>query len=145
MVPGKEIVQDLITESKLGVDIKCSTKNVTQDFKLLTDEQGRNKKKVLCRRCKGEVFAALHAKLINGKEPKMLKEMSVGGKLGQQCEKTDVWWFTSNEYDFETIGFMTLDGGLNALMCGDCEFGPIGWRTRDNKNFWVAAERMDYA
>lgn len=82
--------------------------------------------------------------LFLGKDPKELKEMSVGGMEGKEIEKTDVWWFTTNEYAFDTIGFLTVDD-LDALMCGDCEFGPIGWRTSDNKNFWIAAERMSYA
>ncbi|KAJ1350672.1 hypothetical protein KIN20_006528 [Parelaphostrongylus tenuis] len=30
------------------------------------------------------------------------------------------------------------------LLCGDCEFGPIGLRTMDDKEFWIAVERVRY-
>ncbi|VDM85443.1 unnamed protein product, partial [Strongylus vulgaris] len=30
------------------------------------------------------------------------------------------------------------------LLCGDCAFGPLGLRTMDDKEFWVAVERVRY-
>uniref|UniRef100_A0A915Q5W3 Uncharacterized protein n=1 Tax=Setaria digitata TaxID=48799 RepID=A0A915Q5W3_9BILA len=154
-----QLTDTLFTENATATNEKCSSKNEKQNFSDLIDDQQWNKKKILCRRCQCVVFGVKKATLLEGtyfikrnqlllhsggKDPKELREMSVGGTEGKQIEKTDMWWFTSNEYAFDTIGFLTIDK-LDVLMCGDCEFGPIGWRTSDNKNFWVAAERMNYA
>uniref|UniRef100_A0A0R3RZB8 Guanine nucleotide exchange factor MSS4 n=1 Tax=Elaeophora elaphi TaxID=1147741 RepID=A0A0R3RZB8_9BILA len=144
MTPVKEVTQNLFTENVPATNEKCGGKNEKQDFSVLVDDQQRNKKEILCRRCQCVVFGAKRVILLQGKDAKELKEMSVGGMEGKQVERTDIWWYTTNEYAFDTIGFLTVDD-LDVLMCGDCEFGPIGWRTSDNKNFWVAAERMNYA
>lgn len=53
------------------------------------------------------------------------------------------WWYTENDLDFDTVGWQTIDG-KKCLMCGDCEFGPFGVRSEDNKKFYVAVERMKY-
>lgn len=76
-------------------------------------------------------------------EERELREMSVGGAKGELKEKIDLWWFTDNEFLFDTVGWQTVDG-VKSLMCGDCEFGPFGWRTDDNKRFYIAVERMLY-
>ncbi|VDK83905.1 unnamed protein product [Litomosoides sigmodontis] len=143
MMTMKEVVQNLFTENVPAKNERCDSKNEKQDFSELVDEQQRNKKKISCRRCQCVVFHAKQVTFLQGKDPKELKEMSVGGMDGKETEKTDIWWFTANEYAFDTIGFLTVDD-LDVLMCGDCGFGPIGWRTSDNKNFWIAAERMSY-
>ncbi|KAE9412054.1 hypothetical protein Angca_001432 [Angiostrongylus cantonensis] len=65
--------------------------------------------------------------------------MTVGGREGKETETISWWWHTKSDMDFDTIGFEWL-----TLLCGDCEFGPIGLRSLDDKEFWVAVERVRY-
>ncbi|KHN83837.1 Guanine nucleotide exchange factor MSS4, partial [Toxocara canis] len=123
------------------VNDKCSTKNEPTDASALIDGNNKNSKTIRCRHCQSLVFEAKKAVLL--KVPRELREMSVGGEKGKFKEKTELWWFTDNEFLFDTVGWQTVDG-VKSLMCGDCEFGPFGWRTNDNKRFYVAVERMLY-
>ncbi|ETN86492.1 hypothetical protein NECAME_16303 [Necator americanus] len=65
--------------------------------------------------------------------------MIPGGLGSTRKETISWWWHTKNDKDFDTIGFAWM-----ILLCGDCEFGPIGLRTSDDKEFWVAVERVRY-
>uniref|UniRef100_A0A915AI86 Guanine nucleotide exchange factor MSS4 n=1 Tax=Parascaris univalens TaxID=6257 RepID=A0A915AI86_PARUN len=132
----------MFTVNPALVNENCSTKNEPTDVSVLIGSNEKNSKTIRCRRCQSLVFEANKATLLKGEE-RELREMSVGGAKGKLKEKIDLWWFTDNEFLFDTVGWQTVDG-VKSLMCGDCEFGPFGWRTDDNKRFYIAAERMLY-
>ncbi|VDK54389.1 unnamed protein product [Anisakis simplex] len=132
----------MFTVNPALVNENCSTKNEQTDLKPLLGDDNKNSKTIRCRHCQSLVFETRKAVVLKG-EPHELREMSVGGSKGKFKEKVDLWWFTDNEFLFDTVGWQTVDG-LKSLMCGDCEFGPFGWRTSDNKKFYVAVERMLY-
>lgn len=54
------------------------------------------------------------------------------------------WWYTESDLVFDTVGWQTVEG-VKALVCGDCEFGPFGWRSDDSKKFYVSVERVKYS
>ncbi|VDO22131.1 unnamed protein product [Heligmosomoides polygyrus] len=71
-------------------------------------------------------------------------DQSGGGS--KETEEVSWWWHSTNEMDFDTIGcaWVVIDN-KKTLLCGDCEFGPIGLRSLDDKAFWFAVERVSYA
>ncbi|CAD5210307.1 unnamed protein product [Bursaphelenchus okinawaensis] len=122
----------------------CSRACDKLDKTSVVNKNGKNAKKVVCRRCSSLIFPPNVVKLVEG-EPKELKKMSVHGTDALGSEIAQVWWKTSNEMDFDTWGCQTVDG-VKALMCGDCDFGPWGHRIISEKEtvFYVAAERVAY-
>ncbi|CAJ0952784.1 unnamed protein product, partial [Mesorhabditis belari] len=118
---------------------KCE--KVDWDFLLNTNE--KNYKKIVCRRCNSIVFPP-NVVIYVEKFPVKLPQMSHEGEGKMPEEVISWWWYTNDDLDFDTIGWQTIKGKRFVLMCGDCEFGPIGFRTDDNKHFYVAVERMNY-
>ncbi|VDO25082.1 unnamed protein product [Haemonchus placei] len=69
--------------------------------------------------------------------------MSTSGTGCKETEDVSLWWYTASDMDFDTIGFaFEVYDNKKVLLCGDCEFGPIGLRSQDDKQFWVATERV---
>ncbi|MFH4979923.1 hypothetical protein AB6A40_006632 [Gnathostoma spinigerum] len=124
------------------VDPNCSTKNEKVEIKELLNAEKKNAKMIKCRRCQSLIFEKNKVGILEG-EPKELREMSVGGEKGKFFEKISLWWYTDNEFIFDTVGWQTVDN-QKCLMCGDCEFGPFGWRTDDDKKFYISCERVKY-
>lgn len=56
-------------------------------------------------------------------------------------------WLVVDMFHFENIGFTkTVNDREKFLLCADCEIGPIGWTSTDNKDeLYVSAERVKYA
>jgi hypothetical protein len=91
----------------------------------------------------GEIKILIYLSFVSETHP--LKTMSVGGKSGNP-EVTKHWWATEDDLVFDTIGWQNVNG-VKVLMCGDCEFGPVGLRIvkADGKTkFLVAVERVMY-
>ena len=57
------------------------------------------------------------------------------------------FWLVRDMFHFENLGFSkTVDGKVKYLICADCERGPIGWHSLDNRTeFLIAAERVQYS
>ncbi len=57
------------------------------------------------------------------------------------------FWLVEDMFHFENVGFSkTVDESVKYLICADCEIGPIGWHSLDNRSeYFVAAERVKYA
>ncbi|KAK0418689.1 hypothetical protein QR680_013715 [Steinernema hermaphroditum] len=108
----------------------------------LLNANKKNRQQIACKRCRSLIFPNNVVGYIEG-APKELKKMSVGGGEKLPSEKVSWWWCTESDLDFDTVGWQTIDG-QKVLMCGDCEFGPFGWREEDNKKFYVAVERVAY-
>lgn len=76
----------------------------------------------------------------------MLKIMSDNSAGPKEFEEISDWWITKNDLVFDTIGWQTVDG-VKSLVCGDCEFGPLGIRDivdEEETIFLVAVERVKY-
>ncbi|GMR36406.1 hypothetical protein PMAYCL1PPCAC_06601, partial [Pristionchus mayeri] len=122
----------------------CSNKceKVTGERTGLLNGDDRNGKNIVCRRC-GSLFFAADTVIYVEDVQRELKLMSHQGAGKVDKEKISWWWFTDDDLDFDTIGFQTVDG-VKVLMCGDCEFGPIGLREANGKFFFLAVERCSY-
>ncbi|CAI5441294.1 unnamed protein product [Caenorhabditis angaria] len=108
----------------------------------LINEDDKNLYKIVCRRCNSIIFPEDVVMCIQN-QPYQLQIMSHQGKEKLGEEKISWWWYTENDLIFDTVGWQTINK-RKVLMCGDCELGPIGFRSEDNKKFWVAVERMKY-
>uniref|UniRef100_A0A7E4V6M6 Guanine nucleotide exchange factor MSS4 n=1 Tax=Panagrellus redivivus TaxID=6233 RepID=A0A7E4V6M6_PANRE len=122
------------------INDKCSTSSEKVNTADLVVKGNKNRHNVLCKRCGSLIFVAGTVELVNGPEKK-LRYMSTGAVEGKGFDKVSLWWYTASDLTFDTIGWQTVDG-LKSLVCGDCEFGPFGWRTDDNKNFYISVERV---
>ncbi|KAI6242709.1 Mss4 protein [Aphelenchoides fujianensis] len=113
-----------VDESK--VDKNCGGANKPVDKAALVNEHGKNKQKIVCRRCQSLIFA-----------PNVVKLAAMGAS-----EKCKLFWKTERELDFDTWGTQTVDG----VKGGDCEFGPCGLRDprRRDDHLPRAAERVKY-
>ncbi|KIH62858.1 Mss4 protein [Ancylostoma duodenale] len=123
---------------------ECHGRNeeINRDDLLNVDDKNWNT--IVCRRCDSVIFPEDRVKYIEDYTVE-LPEMIPGGKGSTGSEKISWWWYTKNDKDFDTIGYawVVIDG-KKTLLCGDCEFGPIGLRTPDDKEYWVAVERVRY-
>ncbi|XP_006628414.1 guanine nucleotide exchange factor MSS4 [Lepisosteus oculatus] len=118
----------------------------------LVSEDGKNTKTVLCQRCGSKVLCPGMA-LFTEKElflPSMRRKP--GAPSGSQEEgamEGDVLrahWLVDDMYTFENVGFTKEVGKVKYLICADCEIGPIGWHSLDDKkSFYVALERVTHA
>ena len=55
-------------------------------------------------------------------------------------------WLVDDMYTFENVGFTNDVGRVKYLICADCEIGPIGWHSLDDKkSFYIALERVNHA
>ncbi|CAD5214999.1 unnamed protein product [Bursaphelenchus xylophilus] len=126
------------------IDENCNQGCEKVEKNNLLNKNGKNAKKILCRRCSSLIFPPNSIKLVDG-EKHNLKKMSLHGAANNGSESIELWWKTTNEMDFDTWGCQTVDG-TKALMCGDCEFGPFGFRIigASETTFFVAAERVKY-
>uniref|UniRef100_A0AC34GNW5 Mss4-like protein n=1 Tax=Panagrolaimus sp. ES5 TaxID=591445 RepID=A0AC34GNW5_9BILA len=124
------------------INDKCTGVCETVDRSKIVNEAGKNKQQIVCRRCQSLIFPQ-NVVVIVKKPTKVIKNMSVGALTGVGSESIKEWWYTESDLDFDTVGWQTVDG-VKALVCGDCEFGPFGFRTDDNKKFYVAVERVKY-
>lgn len=57
------------------------------------------------------------------------------------------FWLVEDMFLFENVGFSkTVDQRVKYLICADCERGPIGWHSIENRNeYFVSAERVVYS
>ncbi|EFO85782.1 hypothetical protein GCK72_005263 [Caenorhabditis remanei] len=108
----------------------------------LINEDDRNLHKIVCRRCKSVIFPEDVVMTVDN-QPYQLRVMTHQAKGPAAFEKISWWWYTESDMVFDTVGWQTVDK-KKVLMCGDCELGPIGFRSEDNKKFWVAVERVKY-
>jgi len=126
------------------VNDKCTGNNepIPNKVALLNPNQ-KNKNSIVCRRCQSLIFAPNMVSMVN--TFRELKVMSVGGAGPNKVEGTNYWWNTENDLVFDTVGWQTVNG-IKVLMCGDCEFGPIGLRESvgEKTSFLVAVERCAY-
>ncbi|KAI6172151.1 Guanine nucleotide exchange factor MSS4 [Aphelenchoides besseyi] len=126
-----------------SINDRCTGVNEPVNEADLLNANGRNKRPIVCRRCQSLIFPANVAVLWSVERE--LKIMSLNGSASVGKERTTLWWQTYDEFDFDTIGWQTVDGVM-VLMCADCEFGPIGLREvgEEQTTFLVAAERVKY-
>ncbi|PAV63339.1 hypothetical protein WR25_25461 [Diploscapter pachys] len=120
-----------------------SVANNKVDKDELLNEDEKNFYKIVCRRCESVFFPEGAVRYIKAGKPIDLRVMTHQGKGEPGYEKISWWWYTEDDMAFDTIGWQTINR-KKYLMCGDCELGPVGVRSEDNKRFWVAVERCKY-
>lgn len=119
------------------------------DLANMVSEDGKNIKSVLCQRCGSKVLCPGMAVLAK-KElflPSMRKKTGITRAEGtMDGDMLSDHWLVDDMYAFENVGFTKDVGKLKYLICADCEIGPIGWHSLDDKrSFYVALERVDHA
>ncbi|KJH45092.1 Mss4 protein [Dictyocaulus viviparus] len=123
---------------------ECDGKREEVNRADLLNVDDKNWNAIVCRRCDSLIFPEDKVGYVENYTAEM-PTMTVGGKGSHETEKVSWWWHTKSDMDFDTIGFewVVIDN-KKILLCGDCEFGPVGLRTQDDKEFWVAVERVRY-
>ncbi|KAM9799751.1 guanine nucleotide exchange factor MSS4 [Syngnathus typhle] len=114
----------------------------------LVSEDGKNSKSVLCQRCGSKVLSPGMA-VFAEKElilPSMRKKSSLSGAEGSVDRDTlTAHWLVGDMFDFENVGFTNDVGRIKYLICADCEIGPIGWHSLDDKiGYYVALDRVNH-
>ncbi|XP_056293159.1 guanine nucleotide exchange factor MSS4 isoform X2 [Pseudoliparis swirei] len=115
----------------------------------LVSGEGKNSKTVVCQRCGSKVLCPGMA-VFAEKElflPSMRKKNGLSTTEGSADGDTlTAHWFVDDMYTFENVGFTKDVGRIKYLICADCEIGPIGWHSLDDKkSFYVALERVNHA
>lgn len=54
------------------------------------------------------------------------------------------WWFVTDMFSFENVGFTHAHNGRKYLACADCEVGPIGVVDAESNRYLIALERIKY-
>uniref|UniRef100_A0A3B1JQT2 RAB interacting factor n=1 Tax=Astyanax mexicanus TaxID=7994 RepID=A0A3B1JQT2_ASTMX len=102
----------------------------------LVSEDGKNIKSVVCQRCGSKVLCAGTA-VLTEKElflPSMRKKNNINQSDG-----------TLDGDTLTNVGFTKDVGKVKYLICADCEIGPIGWHSLDDKkSFYVALDRVNH-
>ncbi|XP_062842795.1 guanine nucleotide exchange factor MSS4 [Trichomycterus rosablanca] len=114
----------------------------------LVSEDGKNMKSVVCQRCASKVLCPGMAVLAE-KElflPSMRKKNTITQTDGTvDGDMLTAHWMVDDMYTFENVGFTKDVGNVKYLICADCEIGPIGWHSLDDKkSFYVALDRVDH-
>ncbi|KAM9320631.1 guanine nucleotide exchange factor MSS4 [Gastrophryne carolinensis] len=107
---------------------------------------GKNSRAVLCQRCGCRVLSAGTATLTKRELllPSMKKSSLAEGST-PDCELLVEHWLVHDMYTFENVGFTKDVGSVKFLVCADCEVGPIGWHSLEEKGtFYVALDRVRY-
>lgn len=130
-------------------DGQSSPTDSSVDRSALVSEDGKNVKSVLCQRCGSKVLTPGTA-LFTEKElflPSMRKKTSIGQSEGSVDGDTlTSHWLVHDMFEFENVGFTKDVDRIKYLICADCEIGPIGWHSLDDKNsFYIALERVNHA
>ncbi|XP_068450571.1 guanine nucleotide exchange factor MSS4 [Clinocottus analis] len=116
----------------------------------LVSEDGKNIKTVVCQRCGSKVLCPGMAAFAE-KElflPSMRKKsgLSTTTEGSEDGDTLIAHWFVDDMYTFENVGFTKDVGRIKYLICADCEIGPIGWHSLDDKkSFYVAVDRVNHA
>ncbi|KAG8451345.1 hypothetical protein GDO86_003523 [Hymenochirus boettgeri] len=111
----------------------------------LVSAEGKNSRAVLCQRCSCRVLSAGVATLTKRELhlPSMRKKSSLAEGSSPDSELLVEHWLVHDMFTFENVGFTKDVGSIKYLVCADCEVGPIGWHSLEEKsNFYVALERV---
>ncbi|XP_053312999.1 guanine nucleotide exchange factor MSS4 [Spea bombifrons] len=113
----------------------------------LLSEDGRNARAVVCQRCRCRVLSAGVATLARKEVllPLMRMKTLVAEASAPECEVLVEHWLVHDMFTFENVGFSKDVGSVKYLVCADCEVGPIGWHSLEERNsFYVALERVQH-
>ncbi|CAI9535425.1 unnamed protein product [Staurois parvus] len=111
----------------------------------LVSADGKNSRAVLCQRCGCRVLSEGMATLAKRELllPRMKKKSSLAEDSSPDSELLVEHWLVHDMFTFENVGFTKDVGSVKFLVCADCEVGPIGWHSLEEKtNFYVALERV---
>ncbi|XP_046730831.1 guanine nucleotide exchange factor MSS4 isoform X2 [Silurus meridionalis] len=114
----------------------------------LVAEDGKNTKSVVCQRCGSKVLCPGMA-IFTEKQlflPSMKKKNSIDQSDGSLDGDTlTAHWLVDDMYTFENVGFTKDVGRIKYLVCADCEIGPIGWHSLDEKKcFYISLDRVKH-
>ncbi|KAI1715441.1 mss4 protein domain-containing protein [Ditylenchus destructor] len=94
-------------------------------------EEGKNVRSVTCAKCGSLVLRSgigtylkdfpFDLPLMYQKRDKKVDEVDQ-----IETEKLSDWWFVTDMFAFENVGFTHSFNGRKFLACADCEVGPIG-------------------
>ncbi|MEE6524286.1 hypothetical protein FKM82_023665 [Ascaphus truei] len=77
--------------------------------------------------------------------PSMRKKSSLAEGSHPEGELLVDHWLVHDMFTFENVGFTKDVGSVKFLVCADCEVGPIGWHSLEEKtSFYVALERVNH-
>ncbi|GFO20648.1 guanine nucleotide exchange factor mss4 [Plakobranchus ocellatus] len=130
-----------MAEAKVSkVDSTVSTVKLEE----ISDDEGQNKTRIFCQRCPSLVLSSKQAKLIK-KEfflPNMFQKNDHAPLEGVTLND---FWLVTNMMTFDNVGFSKAVDNIMYLICADCEMGPIGWHSVDNKKaYYIAVDRVKH-
>ncbi|XP_005093561.2 guanine nucleotide exchange factor MSS4 [Aplysia californica] len=110
----------------------------------ISDADGKNKTRIICRRCPSVILSPCQAKLVE-KEfflPNMFQKNERAPLEGVTL--TD-YWHVSDMMTFDNVGFSKTVDNIKYLICADCEIGPIGWHSvLDKTAYYIAVDRVKH-
>ena len=71
-----------------------------------------------------------------------LHPMQGGGSPDK--EKCTRFFRVEDMFDFDNLGFSNTVENVKFLTCADCDIGPIGYHTLDDKKTFVVIDRVDH-
>ncbi|XP_059171222.1 guanine nucleotide exchange factor MSS4-like [Physella acuta] len=107
-------------------------------------EGGKNKTSIYCQRCPSLVLSPHQATLVQ-KEfflPNMYQKNECAPIEGVTLVD---FWHVADMLTFDNVGFSKTVNNIKYLMCADCEVGPIGWHSvQDKKAYYIAVDRVKH-
>ncbi|KAK3761143.1 hypothetical protein RRG08_022547 [Elysia crispata] len=110
----------------------------------ICDDECQNKTRIFCQRCPSLVLSPKQAKLVK-------KEFFLPNMF-QKNDHTPIegvtlndFWLVTNMMTFDNVGFSKAVDNIMYLICADCEMGPIGWHSIDDKKaYYIAVARVKH-
>lgn len=111
----------------------------------ISDDEGQNITRIYCQRCPSLVLSSKQAKLV--KKEFFLPNMFQKNREHAPPEGVMLndFWLVTNMMTFDNVGFSKAVDKIMYLICADCEMGPIGWHSVDNKKaYYIAVDRVKH-
>uniref|UniRef100_A0A915EEV9 Sm domain-containing protein n=1 Tax=Ditylenchus dipsaci TaxID=166011 RepID=A0A915EEV9_9BILA len=92
-------------------------------------EEGKNRRSVTCVKCGSLILlsgVATFLKDVPFDVPLMYQKKERQASEVVDAEKLSSWWYVTDMFAFENVGFTHSYNGQKFLACADCEIGPIG-------------------
>ncbi len=106
-------------------------------------EDGKNAKQLVCKRCNCKILPPNMGTFVT-QEPFELHIMHKKGEEESDTQMIKEFFKVNDMFDFDNVGFSNTVRNIKYLACADCDVGPIGYHTIDDRASFVALDRVDH-
>jgi guanine nucleotide exchange factor len=115
---------------------------------LIEPSTNKNRAKIKCSRCPSLILSKSNAILVHREQELPLtcqSKKDIVQNRNFESELISDFWLVNDMLTFENIGFTNTVGNWKYLICADCEIGPLGFQSMENKNeLFIAVDRVSY-